>query len=161
VKAVVFGKEGLHIILGRDIGPRIQGADLRASAARLAVRGCEGDDRDVAGGEPPRVWSARQLSFRAVVVASLFNLVIGVILAWVLGRDRVPGKRLIDAAGDLPVARPTANALTAIHAPNGVFGSVIPDRFGIPVADRDLGIRIALIAVGLIFVVGAVRPVGE
>jgi hypothetical protein len=74
----------------------------------------------------PRVWSALELSFRAALVASLFNLVFGVLLAWVLVRYRFPGKRLIDAAVDLPFALPTAVAgiaLTAIYAPNGVFGS--------------------------------------
>lgn len=73
----------------------------------------------------PRVWSALELSFRAALVASLVNLVFGVLLAWVLVRYRFPGKRIIDAAVDLPFALPTAVAgiaLTAIYAPNGGFG---------------------------------------
>lgn len=112
----------------------------------------------------PRVWSALELSFRAALVASLFNLVFGVILAWVLVRYRFPGKRLIDAAVDLPFALPTAVAgiaLTAIYAPNGIFGSVIQDTFGIRVAYTELGIWIALIFVGLPFVVRTVQPVIE
>lgn len=112
----------------------------------------------------PRVWSALELSFRAALVASLFNLVFGVLLAWVLVRYRFPGKRLIDAAVDLPFALPTAVAgiaLTAIYAPNGVFGSVIGDTFGIRVAYTELGIWIALIFVGLPFVVRTVQPVIE
>ena len=112
----------------------------------------------------PRVWSALGLSFRAALVASLFNLVFGVLLAWVLVRYHFPGKRIIDAAVDLPFALPTAVAgiaLTAIYAPNGVLGSVIGDAFGIRVAYTELGIWIALIFVGLPFVVRTVQPVIE
>ncbi|AXC50960.1 sulfate ABC transporter permease subunit CysT [Paracoccus suum] len=112
----------------------------------------------------PRVWSALALSFRAAFVASLFNLVFGVVLAWVLVRYRFPGKRIIDAAVDLPFALPTAVAgiaLTAIYAPNGVFGSVLADAFGIRVAYTELGIWIALVFVGLPFVVRTVQPVIE
>ncbi len=112
----------------------------------------------------PRIWNALALSFRAALVASLFNLVFGVLLAWVLVRYRFPGKRLIDAAVDLPFALPTAVAgiaLTAIYAPNGVFGSVILQTFGFRVAYTELGIWIALIFVGLPFVVRTVQPVIE
>ncbi len=112
----------------------------------------------------PRVWSALALSFRAAFVASLFNIVFGVLLAWVLVRYRFPGKRIIDAAVDLPFALPTAVAgiaLTAIYAPNGELGAVIGDVFGIRVAYTELGIWIALIFVGLPFVVRTVQPVIE
>ena len=112
----------------------------------------------------PRVWSALELSFRAALVASLFNLVFGVLLAWVLVRYRFPGKRLIDAAVDLPFALPTAVAgiaLTAIYAPNGALGAPIGEAFGIRVAYTELGIWIALIFVGLPFVVRTVQPVIE
>jgi sulfate transport system permease protein len=112
----------------------------------------------------PRVWSALELSFRAALVASLFNLVFGVLLAWVLVRYRFPGKRLIDAAVDLPFALPTAVAgiaLTAIYAPNGVLGAPIGEFFGIRVAYTEFGVWIALIFVGLPFVVRTVQPVIE
>lgn len=112
----------------------------------------------------PRVWSALVLSFRAALIASLFNRVFGVILAWVLVRYRFPGKRLIDAAVDLPFALPNAVAgiaLTAISAPNGIFGSAIQDTLGIRIAYTELGIWIALIFVGLPFVVRTVQPVIE
>jgi sulfate transport system permease protein len=112
----------------------------------------------------PRVWNALELSFRAALIASLFNLVFGVLLAWVLVRYRFPGKRIIDAVVDLPFALPTAVAaiaLTAIYAPNGVFGSAILQIFGIRVAYSELGIWIALIFVGLPFVVRTVQPVIE
>jgi sulfate transport system permease protein len=112
----------------------------------------------------PRVWSALALSFRAALIASTFNLVFGVLLAWVLVRYAFPGKRLIDAAVDLPFALPTAVAgiaLTAIYAPNGVLGAPIGEVFGIRVAYTELGIWIALIFVGLPFVVRTVQPVIE
>ena len=112
----------------------------------------------------PRVWNALALSFRAALVASLFNLVFGVVLAWVLVRYRFPGKRLIDAAVDLPFALPTAVAgiaLTALYAPRGVFGALAAQHFGIRIAYTELGIWIALIFVGLPFVVRSVQPVIE
>jgi len=112
----------------------------------------------------PRVWAALTLSFRSALVAALFNLVFGVLLAWVLVRYRFPGRRLIDAAVDLPFALPTAVAgiaLTAIYAPNGVFGAALLQAFGLRVAYTELGIWIALIFVGLPFVVRTVQPVIE
>ena len=75
-----------------------------------------------------RIWSALTLSFRAALIASLFNLVFGLLLAWVLVRYRFWGRRFIDAAVDLPFALPTAVAgiaLTALYAPNGVFGQAL------------------------------------
>ncbi len=111
-----------------------------------------------------RVWAALALSFRASLVAALFNLVFGLALAWVLVRYDFWGKRVIDAAVDLPFALPTAVAgiaLTTIYAPNGVFGSVLRDTFGLKVAYTELGIWIALIFVGLPFVVRTVQPVIE
>jgi sulfate transport system permease protein len=112
----------------------------------------------------PRTWNALELSFRAALIASLFNLVFGVILAWVLVRYRFPGKRIVDAAVDLPFALPTAVAgiaLTAIYAPNGVLGAPIMETFGLRVAYTEIGIWIALAFVGLPFVVRTVQPVIE
>lgn len=111
-----------------------------------------------------RVLSALALSFRAAFVASLFNLVFGLALAWVLVRYRFPGRRIVDAAVDLPFALPTAVAgiaLTAIYSRNGVFGAPILEFLGIRVAYTELGIWIALIFVGLPFVVRTVQPVIE
>ncbi|WP_353476573.1 sulfate ABC transporter permease subunit CysT (plasmid) [Salipiger sp. H15] len=110
---------------------------------------------------PARVRSALLLSFRAALVASLFNLVFGLALAWVLTRYRFPGRRLIDAAVDLPFALPTAVAgiaLTTLYAPNGVFGQALTP-FGISVAYTEAGIWLALVFVGLPFVVRTVQPV--
>lgn len=110
-----------------------------------------------------RVWKALWLSFRLSFLAALFNLVFGVLLAWVLARYRFPGRRLLDAAVDLPFALPTAVAgiaLTALYAPNGVFGGVLAEA-GIKVAYTQWGILIALIFVGLPFVTRTVQPVIE
>jgi sulfate transport system permease protein len=109
-----------------------------------------------------RVLAALLLSFRAALVAALFNLVFGLALAWVLVRYPFPGRRFVDAAVDLPFALPTAVAgiaLTAIYAPNGFFGAPVMDLFGIRLAYTEIGIWIALVFVGLPFVVRTVQPV--
>ncbi|KAA8606097.1 sulfate ABC transporter permease [Salipiger aestuarii] len=110
-----------------------------------------------------RIWSALVLSFRAALIASLFNLVFGLMLAWVLVRYRFWGRRFIDAAVDLPFALPTAVAgiaLTALYAPNGIFGQALAP-LGIKVAYTELGIWVALVFIGLPFVVRTVQPVIE
>ncbi|MFD1911264.1 sulfate ABC transporter permease subunit CysT [Halodurantibacterium flavum] len=111
----------------------------------------------------PRVWSALWLSFRLSFLAAAFNLVFGVILAWVLARYRFPGKRLVDAAVDLPFALPTAVAgiaLTALYAPNGPLGSLAA-QIGWKIAYTQWGIFLALVFVGLPFVTRTVQPVIE
>ncbi|MBK4215461.1 sulfate ABC transporter permease subunit CysT [Paracoccus caeni] len=110
-----------------------------------------------------RVWAALFLSFRLSFYAALFNLIFGVLLAWVLVRYRFPGKRLIDAAVDLPFALPTAVAgiaLTALYAPNGVLGGLAQD-IGWKIAYTQWGIFLALVFVGLPFVTRTVQPVVE
>jgi sulfate transport system permease protein len=110
-----------------------------------------------------RVYAALVLSFRSALVAALFNLAFGLILAWVLVRYDFPGRRLVDAAVDLPFALPTAVAgiaLTTLYAPNGVFGAPLKE-LGIKVAYAEYGIWIALVFVGLPFVVRTVQPVIE
>lgn len=110
-----------------------------------------------------RVASALWLSFRLSFFAALFNLIFGLMIAWMLVRYEFPGRRLIDAAVDLPFALPTAVAgiaLTALYAPNGALGSVFA-QFGIKVAYTELGIWVALVFVGLPFVVRTVQPVIE
>ena len=110
-----------------------------------------------------RSWAALYLSFRLSLFAALFNLVFGVLLAWVLVRYRFPGRSLLNAAVDLPFALPTAVAgiaLTALYAPNGAFGPVAKG-FGVQIAYTQLGILIALIFVGLPFVTRTVQPVIE
>ena len=111
----------------------------------------------------PRTWAALWLSFRLSFIAAVFNLGFGLVLAWVLTRYRFPGRKLLDAAVDLPFALPTAVAgiaLTALYAPNGAFGSIFKD-WGIKIAYTQWGILIALIFVGLPFVTRTVQPVIE
>ncbi|MFO1201209.1 MAG: sulfate ABC transporter permease subunit CysT [Tabrizicola sp.] len=109
----------------------------------------------------PRIWASLWLSFHLSFLAAAFNLVFGTALAWVLARYRFPGRRLIDAAVDLPFALPTAVAgiaLTALYAPNGAFGALAKD-LGLKIAYTPLGIFIALVFVGLPFVTRTVQPV--
>ena len=110
-----------------------------------------------------RVWAALFLSFRLSLFAAIFNLVFGVVLAWVLVRYRFVGRRLLDAAVDLPFALPTAVAgiaLTTLYAPNGAFGSLAAS-IGWQIAYSQWGIFLALIFVGLPFVTRTVQPVIE
>jgi len=109
----------------------------------------------------PRVLAALEVSFFISAAAALVNAVFGVIVAWVLVRYEFPGKRLLDAAVDLPFALPTAVAgiaLAALYAENGWIGSLFAP-FGIKIAFTPLGILIALIFIGLPFVVRTVQPV--
>jgi len=111
----------------------------------------------------PRTLAALKLSFFGALIAALVNAVFGLILAWVLVRYEFPGRRLIDAAVDLPFALPTAVAgisLAAIYAPNGIVGSLFAP-FDIRIAYTPLGVMVALIFIGLPFVVRTVQPVLE
>ena len=111
----------------------------------------------------PRVLASFKLSFGASLIAAAINVVFGLIFAWVLVRYRFPGKRLIDALIDLPFALPTAVAgiaLATSYAKNGWIGSVL-EPFGIEVAYTPLGVLVALVFIGLPFVVRTVQPVLE
>jgi len=111
----------------------------------------------------PRTLAALRLSFGAALIAALINTVFGLLVAWVLVRYRFPGRRIIDAAVDLPFALPTAVAgisMAAIYAPNGPIGS-IAQNFGLKIAYTPLGIVLALVFIGLPFVVRTVQPVLE
>lgn len=111
----------------------------------------------------PRVLASIQVSFSTAFYAAIVNAVFGLIVAWVLVRYTFPGKRLIDGLVDLPFALPTAVAgisLTAIYAPNGVLGSFF-NEYGIKTAYSQIGITIALIFIGLPFVVRTIQPVLE
>lgn len=111
----------------------------------------------------PDVVASYKLSFGAALLAGLINAVFGLILAWVLVRYSFYGKRLVDALVDLPFALPTAVtgiALTALYSPNGWIGQYL-EPLGIKVAFTRLGILIALIFIGLPFVVRTVQPVLE
>ncbi len=111
----------------------------------------------------PRVVASLKLSFGASLIAASVNGFFGLILAWALVRYSFPGKKIVDTLVDLPFALPTAVAgiaLTAIYAKNGWLGQYL-EPFGIKVAFTPLGIMIALIFIGLPFVVRTVQPVLE
>lgn len=110
-----------------------------------------------------RTLKALRISFGASLIAATVNVVFGTVVAWVLVRYRFPGRRIVDAAVDLPFALPTAVAgiaLAAIYAPNGWIGQLLVP-FGIKAAFTPLGIVVALVFIGLPFVVRTVQPVME
>ena len=112
----------------------------------------------------PRVLSGYYVSISTAFVASVINAVMGLILAWVLVRYDFPGKRFIDGIIELPFALPTAVAgiaLTHLTTTNGWVGKIFYDLFGIKIAYTRLGITIALIFIGIPFVVRSVQPVLE
>ncbi|MBZ4211690.1 MAG: sulfate ABC transporter permease subunit CysT [Rhodoferax sp.] len=111
----------------------------------------------------PRVLASYQLTFGASFIAAVVNVFFGLLVAWVLVRYTFPGKKIIDALVDLPFALPTAVAgiaLTALLAGNGWVGQLL-EPHGIQLAFNRNGIVIALIFIGLPFVVRTVQPVLE
>ncbi len=111
----------------------------------------------------PRVVASLKLSFGASLIAATVNGVFGLVLAWALVRYSFPGKRIVDTLVDLPFALPTAVAgiaLTAIYAKNGWLGQYL-EPLGLKIAFTPTGIMIALIFIGLPFVVRTVQPVLE
>jgi sulfate transport system permease protein len=108
----------------------------------------------------PRVMASYRLTFGASFLAALLNAVFGLVVAWVLVRYEFPAKRLVDALVDLPFALPTAVAgiaLTAIYAENGWIGQWLPFK----VSFTPLGVWVALVFIGLPFVVRTLQPVLE
>jgi len=111
----------------------------------------------------PRVLAAFRLSFGAAFLAALVNLFFGLLVAWVLARYQFWSKRIMDALVDLPFALPTAVAgitLATLYAQNGWIGRWLAP-FGIKVAYTQLGVFVALMFIGLPFVVRTVQPVLE
>ena len=109
----------------------------------------------------PRVLAALRLSFGAAALAALLNVPVGLLVAWVIVRYRFPGRRLAEALIDMPLALPTAVAgiaLAALFAPKGWLGALLLP-LGIKVAYTPLGILIALMFIGLPFVVRTLEPV--
>ena len=110
-----------------------------------------------------RAIASYQLTFGASFVAALINLVFGLLVAWVLVRYQFPGKKILDALVDLPFALPTAVAgiaLTALYAPNGWIGQYFA-ALDMKIAYTPIGITLALVFIGLPFVVRTVQPVLE
>jgi len=111
----------------------------------------------------PRVLASFRLTFGASLVAGIVNVIFGPLVAWALVRYEFPGQKIIDALVDLPFALPTAIAgitLTTLYSQNGWFGQYL-EYIGIKVAFSPIGITIALIFIGLPFVVRSVQPVLE
>ena len=109
----------------------------------------------------PRVAAALRLTFGLSLFAAALNVVLGGIVAWVLTRYDFPGRRLLDAVVDLPFALPTAVAgiaLTAVYAPNGWIGAPLA-ALGVKVAFTPIGVFIALVFIGLPFMVRSIEPV--
>jgi sulfate transport system permease protein len=125
-----------------------------------------------AGMDPERFWhvvtsdrvvASYKLSFGMSLLAAAINMVFGLLLAWAIVRYSFPGRKLIDALVDLPFALPTAVAgiaLTAIYAPNGWIGQLLVP-LGIKVAFGPAGVLVALVFIGLPFVVRTVQPILE
>ena len=110
-----------------------------------------------------RVLASFEVSFLTAFIASAINAVMGVILAWVLVRYDFPGKRLLDGMIELPFALPTAVAgiaLTSLTANTGLIGGFF-ENFGVKIAYTRIGITVALVFIGIPFVVRAVQPVLE
>ncbi|GAB6141226.1 sulfate ABC transporter permease subunit CysT [Methylosoma difficile] len=109
-----------------------------------------------------RVQASFRVSFFCALIAALIALVFGFILAWVLVRYPLPAKRFFDAIIDLPFALPTAVAgivLASLYAPNGWLGGPINDLLGVKIAFKPAGIVVALIFIGLPFIVRTIEPV--
>lgn len=120
-------------------------------------------DQFVTATTSPRVLASYRLTFGASLLAAGVNLVFGLLVAWVLVRYKFPGKKIVDALVDLPFALPTAVAgiaLTALLAGNGWIGRWF-EPLGIKLAYNPTGVVIALIFIGLPFVVRTVQPVLE
>jgi sulfate transport system permease protein len=111
----------------------------------------------------PRVLASFRLTFGAAIAAALVNALCGTLVAWVLVRYRFPGRKLIDSLVDLPFALPTAVAgitLATVYSANGWLGKYL-EPLGIKVAFTPLGIAVAMVFIGLPFVVRTVQPVLE
>ncbi|MEQ1671156.1 MAG: sulfate ABC transporter permease subunit CysT, partial [Hyphomicrobium sp.] len=111
----------------------------------------------------PRVVASYKLTFGAALLAAAINCVFGLLLAWGITRYTFPGRKLVDALIDLPFALPTAVAgiaLTAIYAKNGWLGQFL-EPLGIKIAFGPPGVLVALVFIGLPFVVRTVQPVLE
>lgn len=111
----------------------------------------------------PRVIASFRLTFGAAIAAALVNALFGTLVAWVLVRYHFPGRKLVDSLVDLPFALPTAVAgitLATVYSANGWLGKHL-EPLGIKVAFTPLGITVAMVFIGLPFVVRTVQPVLE
>jgi len=110
-----------------------------------------------------RLVASYKLTFGASLLAAAINVFFGLLLAWAIVRYSFPGKKIVDALVDLPFALPTAVAgiaLTALYAPNGWLGQIL-EPLGIKIAFGPWGVLVALVFIGLPFVVRTVQPILE
>ncbi|MEO8926303.1 MAG: sulfate ABC transporter permease subunit CysT [Caulobacteraceae bacterium] len=136
---------------------------LLPMAALVARPGEQGLEGFVAAVLAPHTLAALRLSFVAAALTALANLVLGLAVAWTLTRYEFPFRRVADALVDLPFALPTAVAgiaLASLYGPNGWIGGAL-QGVGLKVAYTPAGVFVALLAVGLPFVVRSVQPVLE
>jgi sulfate/thiosulfate transport system permease protein len=134
---------------------------LTPLAALIAKASGLGLDGILAVAMQPRVLASLKVTFGIAAAAALIDVVVGLPIAWVLRRYEFPGRRLFDAIVDLPFALPTAVAgiaLSALYAPNGWLGAPL-SRFGLKIAYTPWGILVALVFVGLPFVVRTLEPI--
>ena len=153
---------GLHLTLGLTLlyVSIIVVLPLGALVYKAASLGFADYWRIVSSG---RAVASYRVTVLCALAATVFNVIFGFALAWVLVRYRFPGRRFVDALVDLPFALPTAVAgiaLTALFAPNGWFGAYL-GKLGIQVAYTPLGIMIAMAFTSLPFIVRTVQPVLE
>ncbi|WP_420342300.1 sulfate ABC transporter permease subunit CysT [Paenirhodobacter sp.] len=130
----------------------------------LALKGAEiGPAKFLAILGSPRTLAALKLTLSAAAMATLFNAVYGLLMAWVLVRYEFPGKRLLDALMDIPFALPTAVAglaLSALFAGNGWYGALL-EPMGVQVVYTIWGVAIAMAFTSIPFVVRTVQPILE
>lgn len=130
----------------------------------LALKGAEiGPAKFLAILSSPRTLAALKLTLGAAAMATLFNAVYGLLMAWVLVRYDFPGKRLLDALMDIPFALPTAVAglaLSALFAGNGWYGALL-EPMGVQVVYTIWGVAIAMAFTSIPFVVRTVQPILE
>ncbi|MEO7787919.1 MAG: sulfate ABC transporter permease subunit CysT, partial [Sphingomicrobium sp.] len=151
---------GFGLTLGLTVGWLSLIVFLPLAALALKAAGM-GPAEFAAAALSERAIAAYKVSFGAAAVAALVNALFGTLVAWVLVRYNFPGRRLVGAMVDLPFALPTAVAgiaLTTLYAENGLIGGLLAP-LGVKVAFTWLGITIALIFVGLPFVVRSIEPV--
>jgi sulfate transport system permease protein len=133
---------------------------LSATFLKTATIGWDGFWRTAT---EPRALASYRLTFGASFTAAAINAVFGLLVAWVLVRYRFPGKRIVDAMVDLPFALPTAVAgitLTTLYVKTGWIGRIV-EPMGLKIAFTPLGVALALVFIGLPFVVRTVQPVLE
>lgn len=155
---------------GDNLGPRLSlgigilyvSLLVLVPMAALAVNLAQSSFKDIVESlSSGRVLSAFKLSFGLSLLAALANTVIGLPIAWVLARYRFPGRKIMEAVVDLPFALPTAVAgiaLCGLYGPDGWVGSLL-ERIDIQVAYTPLGIFVAMVFVGVPFVVRTVQPI--